>query len=343
MYDLQTLAEYISIPLPASWERCYYGAIAQYKPDWLNAIDFISSLDYYDIPKQYYTERFQREICLLKSDKPMNFICWLMHYILFYGNRSDILDVWRWGNGCDQPFLHHGSPTTCVVALLAGQPIHRQNMSRLNYDEEQIARDKLGIRSCWRREHEVFGIDGISFGIMAWGSYYMRGNLVSIGRLQFEYGLKSAERESSFAPNACCVYLHVPAGDNGLKEEAVKRSLKKASCLLPQYYPELAGKKIVYCIHSWLLSPQLAQILPPDSNIMKFQNLFTITDYYEGTSSFLTNIFQIKNGKGIDFADLPEDTKLRREIKTYLLQSKPLQNGSGYLIWNEDRKNCQCE
>ena len=169
---------------------------------------------------------------------------------------------------------------------------------------------------------------------MAWGSYYLRGNLVTIGRLQFEYGVKAAAPEHFPVKDANYVWLHVPAGKGDLTKEAIIQSICLAEESLHRYFPSLPDKPNIYCINSWLLSPQLPQLLPPDSNILKFQRLFTVTDYYEGASSFLINIFHIKN-RSVDYALLPEDTRLQRGVKAYLLQNKPLENGVGYFAATE--------
>lgn len=331
--NVQELAAYISIPTPSAWEQHCADAFRCYDENWLDVLDWSEILAYYEFPELYYPDRLARELALLKQDRKLNFICFLMRHILTRGTSEDILGAWGWGAGCT-PFAQHGSPVICAVALLSAQAFHKETIARLNYDEEQILIHKKGIRNCWVREHEVFGIDGTSFALLAWGSYYLRGNLVTIGRLQFEYGVKAAAPEHFPVKDANYVWLHVPAGKGDLTKEAIIQSICLAEESLHRYFPSLPDKPNIYCINSWLLSPQLPQLLPPDSNILKFQRLFTVTDYYEGASSFLINIFHIKN-RSVDYALLPEDTRLQRGVKAYLLQNKPLENGVGYFAATE--------
>lgn len=332
MSNAKKLAEYISIQTPEAWERCYAAAMEQYDPLWLQEFDFDEILTYYGFSEEVYRHRLHRELELLVQDQTLNRICWLMHYVLFMADMEDFLDVWAWGKGAEKPFAEHGSPTTCVVALLTGQPIHARNMAQRGYDQEQITEHKQGVRNGWVRQREVFGVDGIRFGLMVWGAYYMRGYLVRLGRLHYEYGARQVHKyDDLFEGEVGHIQLHIPPADNGLQDDEVEQSVRMAGEKLEQYFPQLAGKTKVFCVHTWLLSPQLREMLKPNSNIIKFQNRFTITDVYDGTASFLINGFNISAPPGsFDYNTLPEDTHLRRQVKQRLLRGEPLQNAWGY-------------
>ena len=329
MFDIKTLADYIDIKVPAAWERCWEGAMAQYEPKWLEAIDFDAILDYYDYPQEFYRERLHQELDSLAKDEALNRICWLTHYILVHGSNEDILNVWTWGA---TPFQRHGSPTLCVVAMLAAQPFHAQTIARCGYDEEQAENSRKSLRNCWTGQR-ARGVDGVSFGLMAWGSYYLRGYLVRLGRLNYEFGLKQKhEYTERFGEDAAYIYLHIPTADNGLQDDEVAESLRMAREKLDTYFPACAGKKKVFAVRTWLLGPELREILKPDSNIIKFQDRFEITHYYEGTASYVSNVFKTTGPlESIDFASLPEDTSLRRALKERLLRGETFRNGVGYI------------
>ncbi|MBE6973680.1 MAG: hypothetical protein E7440_07385 [Ruminococcaceae bacterium] len=326
------LAEYISIPLPGAWENCYEAAVAQYRADWLDDYDFEAILDYYDFSEDYYKPRLRQEIALLKRDETLNRICWLMHYILFYGDTADFLSIWSWGKGVNNPFAEHGSPTTCVVAALTGQAIHAKNMAERGFDEEQIQIHKAGVQRCWVGQREDYGVDGVSFGLMVWMGYFMRCHLVRLGRLQYECGLKHyGKYDHLFEGEPIYIYIHIPPADNGLQDDEVGASIRLALEKLEQYYPQVAGKTVVFCTNTWLLSPQLREILKPGSNIIKFQDRFNITEFVDGTGAFLNFGFKINAAPGsFDYNTLPEDTYLRREVKARLLRGEPLQQAWGY-------------
>jgi len=329
MRELERLAEYIGISVPTAWENCYDAAIERYEPNWLEQIDFDAVLDYYQYPQEFYRQRLHRELELLGRDSDLNRICWLMHYILIYGSKEDLRNIWTWSK---TPFSEHGTPTTCVVALLAGQAFHAQLMTQCSYDEEQIAIHKKSVRACWTGQRDTYGIDGVSFNLMVWGAYYQRGYMVRLGRLNYEFGIKSKhDYAEQFGDDAAYIYLHIPPADNGLLDEEVELSVRMAQEKLDTYFPECAGKQKVFCVRTWLLGPQLREMLKPTSNIIKFQNRFNITDYYEGTASYVSAVFKISAPlNSVDFAALPEDTSLQKAVKERLLKGEPLQNGVGY-------------
>ena len=329
MRDIERLAEYISIPVPSAWEHCYEPAMAKYDPDWLSKLDFDAILDYYEYPKDFYYDRIHEELDLLAQDDTLNRICWLMHYILVYASNEDLLNIWTWGK---TPFINHGSPTTCVVALLAGQACHARTIARCGYDQWQADYSRSAVRNVWIGQR-ARGVDGVGFNLMVWGAYYLRGYLVRLGRLNYEFGLKQKhEYADRFGEDAAYIYLHIPSAPNGLQDDEVAESLQMAREKLDVYFPECAGRKKVFAVRTWLLGPQLRQMLKPDSNIIKFQNRFEITDFYEGTSSYVSNIFKT-NGplESIDFASLPEETSLQKAIKERLLRGEKFQNGVGYI------------
>lgn len=329
MREIERLADHIGVSVPAAWENCFDAAMERYAPNWLNNIDFDAVLDYYEFPEEFYRERLHRELELLGRDADLNRICWLMHYILIYASNEDLRNVWTWSK---TPFTEHGTPTTCVVAQLAGQKYHADLMAQRSYDEEQIAIHKKCVRACWVGQRDDYGIDGVSFNLMVWGAYYQRGFMVRLGRLNYEYGVKTThEYADRFGDSAAYIYLHIPPADNGLQDDEVEASVRLAQEKLGTYFPECAGKQKVFCVRTWLLGPQLREMLKPTSNIIRFQNRFTITDYYEGAASYVNNVFKISAPLNtIDFAALPEETSLQKAIKERLLKGEALQNGVGY-------------
>ncbi len=327
--NVQMLADYISVQLPRAWENCYEPAMARYRPDWLDDYDFEYILDYYGFEERYYKPRLRQEVALLKQDATLNRICWLMHYILFYGEKADVLSVWRW-KGTPEAFLEHGSYTTCVVAQLTGQPIHQKNMAERGYDQEQIAIHKASVRGVWEEQHETFGLDGMDFGRMVWGTYYMHCYLVRLGRLQYETGLKHySAYDDRFGGDPVYIYIHIPPADNGLQSADIDASLQLAEQRLEEYFPHIKGKQRVFCTSTWLLSPELKEILKPTSNIIQFQNRFTVTEFTETVVPFLGFAFGVR-AVNADYTKLPEDTHLRRELKKRLLNGQALHTGWGY-------------
>lgn len=79
-----------------------------------------------------------------------------------------------------------------------------------------------------------------------------------------------------------------------------------------------------------LLSPEVQEILSPNTNIIRFQNLFHIIAYKTCTSDFLNFVFDVPLGNE-EYKVLPENTKLQKELKKKLLNEKNLHLGLGFL------------
>ena len=116
-----------------------------------------------------------------------------------------------------------------------------------------------------------------TFGLKqtGWINNSLSMKLFKLGRLQFcadqcetdvpEWGLKKDD---------AVVDIHIQAG-GALTPEACKASFKKAIAFYDTFYPEYVYS--VFTCHSWLLDPTLKQLLPPQSNILAFQNFFYVT------------------------------------------------------------------
>lgn len=333
MLTAQELAQYIGIDAPPAWEHCFAAAMEGFRPQWLQEIDFGEILRYYEFTEPFYYDTLDKAIPMICEDEKLDRICWLIHYILYYAAEFDREAIYSWGKG-GTPFKDHGSNVICVIALLAGQPIHAENMRCRHYDEAQIAFHKTGIRNTWMGEREDYGYDGISFRLMAWGIHYIQCALVRLGRLIYQYAPnKYPEYKQELGEDVCIIDLHIPGSNNGLQDSEVTASFQLAKERLVEYFPEARGKTIAIAVSTWLLSPQLRQILKPESNIIKFQNHFHVTKLYEGTQSFLINIFHITDPVGcVDLTALPEDTHLRAAVKKILQEGGTFQNGKGYFI-----------
>ena len=122
------------------------------------------------------------------------------------------------------------------------------------------------------------------------------------------------------------ISLHIPTGAH-LLPEAIDASLTAAHSFLARFFPAWAD--VPMDCHSWLLSPQLPELLDPDSKIIRFQNRFRITAEPEQTEDFLEWVFKNKN---IPYAQLPENTSLQKKMKQYLLQGGIFVEGRGILI-----------
>lgn len=151
------------------------------------------------------------------------------------------------------------------------------------------------------KEHGVYGIP-----VHEWFGGFFDMKIFRLGRLEFEY-------YDEF------IHVHIPAGEP-LDWKACEKSFEMAY----QWF----GREKDYVCHSWLLSPDLKNILSEDSNIIQFQNHFDVkqTDYEERQAE--ERIF----GHVLQSAEAyPEQTSLQKKAKAYLLAGRSFANGFGIL------------
>lgn len=309
MYSVDELAKYISLEdIPSSWINCYEDIKKQHNYRWLDDYDFNSILSYYEFDNDF-KERFYEELRILKQDNKLNVICFIMYYILFVADMKNYYNVWSW-KSTNNVFKNNGSYMIPVIALLCGHKFHIENIKTRNFDIEQIKLQKYNIRLTCTNDNIKYGIDGIRFSQMIWGSFFMKGYLIQIGRLQYEVGVKNFSKlDKYFEEKHQYIYIHIPRG-NDLNEKDVNESFSLADEYIKKCYLELKNEKLAYYTQTWLLSPEIKEILPTDSNILKFQNKFNVIEYEENVNDFLNFVFDKGLGE-VNYKDLPERTTLQ--------------------------------
>lgn len=124
-----------------------------------------------------------------------------------------------------------------------------------------------------------------------------------IGELEFEMTQEKGEP---------VVSLHIPAGVS-LRRESLRATYAAWKAFAAEFYPDYADVPAV--CDSWLLSPALKELLPPDSPILYFQSCFKIL-HSDRNDAVVDWVFP---GKRVPYAELAEGTSLQRAMKRYLL------------------------
>lgn len=130
--------------------------------------------------------------------------------------------------------------------------------------------------------------------------------LFRIGALEYEFATQEGENT---------VAVHIPS-DADLSPEAVDRSFKEAGTFFRDCFSEYRYGR--YTCDSWLLSPVLKQLLPDRSNIVSFQERFTVTSVDREDREFIEWLFQVPKETAYD--RLPARTTLQRNVRTLLLE-----------------------
>ena len=129
----------------------------------------------------------------------------------------------------------------------------------------------------WLQQMEIdLGLWGITARLFNWFKDELNGNVKQFVRLQcndihyFAQERTFSEGENSIAPGDPCINLHIPAS-GALDIAQCLDSLREMVEFSHKFNSDFNFKAIV--CYSWLLDPQLQKMLPPDSNIIKFQSL----------------------------------------------------------------------
>lgn len=181
---------------------------------------------------------------------------------------------------------------------------------------EDIYYDTMGCFSRFVTEHkESYGCFGFDRGF--WTVRQVSCRLFRIGQLEYELVTLDSGR---------AVSLHIPS-DTRLLTPLLRQSYLQARRLLGRVFPEYADAPM-FC-HSWLLSPTLAELLPPQSNILAFQRSFDVTAFPAVSMQFLQWIVK---DPALPPERFPEDTGLQRKLKAFLLSGGTFLVGKGFLI-----------
>ncbi|HEY2354581.1 MAG TPA: hypothetical protein VGH79_06770 [Gaiellaceae bacterium] len=125
-----------------------------------------------------------------------------------------------------------------------------------------------------------------------WIEVIWSGRLAELGRLQFE------DRGDGV------VAVHIPETGVPLDPATCDASFARAREVWPDHHTAAC--------HSWLLDPQLAEVLPPDANIARFQQRFALRDGEEnGNADVLRFVFHTAD---TDLDKLTPRTMLERAL-----------------------------
>lgn len=195
--------------------------------------------------------------------------------------------------------------------------MHAMQHSHKLYIEEnisdQIFADTMKCFSRFVREHMAsFGTYG--FDRDFWTGRQLSLLLFRLWELEFEMiSPADEEAESESSKKKITLSVHIPS-DADLSPESCDASFRMAESFFKEHFPEVSEG--CFSCDSWLLSPALKELLPPESRIMKFQSRFEVKHWNKEADACLEWVFKRKD---LPLCDLPEETSLQRKMKAYLL------------------------
>ena len=146
-------------------------------------------------------------------------------------------------------------------------------------------------------------------GELGWLAIHLSARLFKLGRLQFAFPPPDALDEKG------TIQVHIPAVGK-LDAQLCLASLDEARAFFAKYFPEYEYDR--FTCHSWLLDATLKKYLPPESNIIRFGDLFTRTTS-EDADSLLRYIFRWDATRKT-LPSLPATSSLATRVKKAILE-----------------------
>ena len=210
--------------------------------------------------------------------------------------------------GFDLPFFTN-------LLVMSGYKYHENLMKEQDYEEQIVNNQKNRIKailtSC--------GESGVSLVMTYWPMNFVNGEIIEVGRLQYQ------KKQSSIG-------LHIPGGCP-LYIDAVKKSLDESRRVIERYFH--VDRNIQHDCKSWILCPELEDLLPEKSNMREFRKLFDITPANDYNGEVIRSIYHVAD-TGV-YTDLPENTSLQRNVKKYLLDGGNFHAGVGILNYFKNK------
>ena len=162
-----------------------------------------------------------------------------------------------------------------------------------------------------------------------WLVHHLSGHLFRLGRLQFQRSCRPGY--VPLAPGEAFLDVHVPAA-GPLSPDACDASFDHARAFFARHF---SGDRVrLFACASWLLDPELASLLPEDSNIVRFQRRFEIIASgkdYSGVFRFVFGRPELDREKAPDVLSLPQRTALERALVAHYRRGGRIGAGIGIL------------
>jgi len=156
--------------------------------------------------------------------------------------------------------------------------------------------------------------------------YFIGNPITPMGKgLNQQVKLKRDEWEKVLDKDDTLLEIHIPR-DTAFDMESIRDSYLQAKEFYATYFPEVKYKGMV--CHTWLFTPQLREMLPPSSNIVKFQQQF----YLYPTAGSVSFLWKFVFNDLTEIKDAKPDTSLRKQVLNYLQEDKEIFDMKGIFL-----------
>ncbi|WBQ03447.1 acyltransferase domain-containing protein [Kribbella sp. CA-293567] len=219
-----------------------------------------------------------------------------------------------------------------VHAYLAVLPLVRDWHAAHGISDEISQATLADLGAKMELHRQSYGVGGLTK--QNWFVRHLRGSLFRLGRLQFDRTVvREPEVEGATGPVAGEPALEVHISVDGpMNHQACSESFAAAVPFFAKHFPDETYRWATCA--SWLLDDQLAEYLPAESNIIRFQRRFTLWPRaIEADRDVLEFVFQFPVGT-VDPANLPavpQDSTLQRAITSHLAAGRHWQLRLGWI------------
>ena len=211
-------------------------------------------------------------------------------------------------------------PATAALAAVDALPTMRER-HRARGVAESVSRATAADLGLWIREHHRrHGAWGLSE--TGWLRFHLAGRLFRLGRLQFmpaacNLPLRPGDPLRSGDP---VLEVHIPAGEPLAPDTCL--AAFAAAAAFPWDAPWVG-----FTCASWLLAPRLPEVLPPGSNVLAFQRLFSPLPCTMDDRQTIERVF---GAWPLDPATAPRTTSMQRAILACYARGGRLDGGAGF-------------
>lgn len=211
-------------------------------------------------------------------------------------------------------YRQHKRPglTTLVPWLYKFINLEIIRIGRLNFEIKKSFDGMVTVLKNKSDEYKVFMNDGILNRSEYYEGYPVNEEGFIESKTQI---LLKSEWKEALTTGDEVISVHIPAGPS-LSPDICEASYERARRVFKDHYPEFKYKAFC-CEHSWMMDPQLKNLLEKDSNILLFQKKYKLyPNKAEGKSVFT---FVFLKPENTQLQELPEDTHLMRAVKKHYL------------------------
>lgn len=278
------------------------------------------ALKFYNIHNAKYIEKCYECVEFISKNADIKIKVDELFNILYIDKNNQSSQLWKIKN-IEELFGEECHPFITNILLLSGYKQHLYNMEKYKLDKQQCSIHKNRVKGALTNDIYERNYKGIRISQMLWGTYFINLRLIEVGRLQYEFSKNNPVTNKE----ELCIKIHIPR-DEKLDSTKVKESLNESKELIKKYF-KLDNPKY-YC-NSWLLSNQIRDLLPEDSNIAKFHDMFDIDETEECIHAILNFVYNVLECDS--YNNLAEDTSLQIKVKKHLLEGKSIRGGIGIL------------